>query len=661
MSNHSRNMPKYDTRNPPPPPRYRVNVPSRLRDAMPLIAGAIAEDVQRQADRSILGAMAFDVLAADDFDNKQWAFLLEEAAAFVLYMIVVERECDDARTIIELSLEWYTRYWIAALFDSNVDRLRRELPNDVIRDLGELFRDRERLVRTIGNFMNNIEDRERGRDRGYDRGYDRDYDRGGRGRYGRDRDDGDYGSRRDYARDRGRSRDDQYGGGYPRRGDQSRGGRDYSRGGFVERGGNAPRDNERTLSSASDTYTPTPRRTRAEPAQQMARVQEYGARDNQEVGQQQSQAEAPAVATPVEELVWTPSATQPYFKAYRRLLYTSKLALNEKGEVIQELTMNPQDHIIPGSPEAIELAKQEQAARRLEQANAEASIGDAVIEIDETGQRKPPQSVISDSTVIESSLEAAWTMAYVSRIRKVGDWEKIPMVYRQYADVVWSYVDSREHGKLIREITVQPTFISVARRLRQARNYLPEAICTKLERILTDTVNQYLAVGCGTGFDTEDDGYLSIEDFVADAEEAENYVSEKYNPILAGAYANNQAAAIKSAFAVLGDSEIESYEQSLIDPPLEIVHLTHLAKRYSLTIVDLDFEQLGIEFGSHGTAMVSSAAPELDNLVQDLFEQTANRDISHHLIRTRDGRTFEISNGYLVPGSRLIHEVKCDC
>lgn len=680
----------YTPSNPPPAPRSApLNMPPALQDFAPAISGGLVEYIERQANQSAIRDAAFSVLGVNYFDNPDYVNMLSDALLFAHFQAITTNQPYTYQVLLGGAISWFDPYWMSSLLQSNYHALSQQLDPRAVAELSAAGRNRDSILNDMDQFA---------RSGGWEAGPNRGAPRGGQPPQGRydPRAQNDFGPRppRGGVDPRYASRGNTYGAPQGRPGTASAGysgrpgqhrqqdqsqyqGRDRRAGGDVFQHGGTGNQQYADTNRGNDMYES---RVRREPIDQMARAgrQDFDKDSYRDLRPRESAVieEVGAREAPVNEPKqvdvactqddWRPSETQPYFEAFVKLRHDAIFSFNRNDEIIQGVTVKEQDHVIPGSPEALALEEQRRAEERLQQANAEVTLGEKAIATDDEGKPSRPEAVVRTGVALEDSLEGAWTSAYIGRLQSSPGW-KLPMIYRQEVDVAQIFVERRAYNDVIEEILKCEGFESAARRLLAARGALPRRIWKALDSVLTKMTNNMLAINLGMGFDKEDEGYTSIDSFCEDASPLDTHISTVFNQQMLSGYRDNQHRELHKLLCKLSDAEIEGYRNSQIGnmegfPEDVRPELTFIASRYTLTLLDTDFDELGVQFGPSGSSMLSGhLTPLLESMAAELFTVYPEKDISRHLLRTKDGRTFEFVRGYLVKGSYLLTEITCQC
>jgi len=182
------------------PDRYipNIQIPGAIERDLPLIAGVVMQELQAEYGRHELRNFLYNMMADNEFDNKDYDALIGSVAE--AFFFFYEGERMDAEEALRKATKIVVKFTMA-LFVEKYPELDEYIDNRMDRELRDAMEDGRDLIADIEDFSRGGRRGGRGRDRD-----DRDDRRGGRRR---DREDGGYhgNGTRGY-RDSGRRRDE---------------------------------------------------------------------------------------------------------------------------------------------------------------------------------------------------------------------------------------------------------------------------------------------------------------------------------------------------------------------------------------------------------------------------------------------------------------------
>lgn len=365
----------------------------------------------------------------------------------------------------------------------------------------------------------------------------------------------------------------------------------------------------------------------------------------------------PSLRTP-DEVTWRASPNHPalcYPPAFNPVTHHLYLSVQPDGSttpVMQESGINMIDYDrhavaslfgkpIPGS----------YVAKDNKQVMAKIDVGVTSIknEMDEATEDNP--TVLTKPKLLhEVSLDNAISTLQAENM--LLQLTKKPTVFRGFVRVVTPIIGWEDETEQVAAFARCSSYIALREEIKAAaENSSPELVTTVNLRV-TAHVNHILQNRLSIAKDT-----LMVEDFVADLDGLLSFLSENFGEHIQKAFLKNQRQEIAQLFQTLtrGDG-YESVYQALVSNLLadtfegaaKTPEVTFVGTTYSITFIDAishDLQVAGVE--GVGNVLLKDFQPSLSALAKNIIQSSdhLNWEASRHLVRTKDGRMFEISKG----------------
>jgi hypothetical protein len=369
---------------------------------------------------------------------------------------------------------------------------------------------------------------------------------------------------------------------------------------------------------------------------------------------------------PYKDQTYRGSTTFPYFPAFHpsqhELVYEVQDDGSTKPILIERATNVDYDkHALTATvfgtpPKKLELTDHVQMLARVQQGvktmKDEAKPDQVQTPSELSGVERDPLTVfVKKEWISDLTLDSAWAIGQIERVKQNLNAAQNPDVFRVYAEVCSPSVGEKDETETVRELGQCKTFLELRDALNQAlqTKSISQSLWGVVDQRLTDMANRMVLQNLSISG-------LKIEHFVDDIETLINYLDEKYGDLVQGAFLRHQRDHIAAVLQVpeealskpLTDNLLERFEFEDGQAP----KVTYVTNCYSLTYLNVISYALDLELNADGAAVITKAlTPMFHDLVTGLFDEVENQPefikFDRHLIRTLDGRILEATKGYL--------------
>jgi hypothetical protein len=660
--------------NPPCVPQFEA--PAFMNDLIPVIAAAIALDIQNDAHKSPPRMMVFNMVSRNGFQNEVFAGLVMGTVDWVL-MALAERKFQNPEQAAQAFVPKMVEMFVAVQI-MTYQQLQAETPpqmQTVVTNLANMWAG---LANEISGFKSSQVYAQMMRGQwgpGGGGGW------GGGGAWGGGQQGGQWGGGR------------QWGGG----GGQG--------GGWMSQNRQAPRQftglntGNTGLFSVGGGGTATGSESdRFNTSRFETKVREDQAREKQEKksawvppAERAEQTVKPtvkeaSVSTPVTQvetkpqgsaeehidstkLKWRPSMKQPYSLAYNprtQLMYLKKEADGTVTQLVKERTENSMDHekhrlptTFGAVPKHVDTNKSAESLKRVQAGVKELTtiVGDG--EAGEEPPKKPLVQVIEEAWVLDTSESLAWLQGTLKCMSTMRD-ATLPDVFRIRAQVAEPFVAAVDETGAIESFAQAKSYSELREMMLSVEGSMTVPLFRAVNEKMTAVINRQLSQ-CLSIPD------IRISSFIEDAEAVAPTIEKFYGETFSNAFLGNQVKNIKAAFAkfvneedevLLTDALLMDREYSKDKGP----KITYLVSNFTLTYLNVNAVELELELDPQDkiASMITTEMPELYELARSIIEATNGVDdnFHRHLIRTVDDHILEVTNGLIGQDVYLIRKIK---
>lgn len=369
------------------------------------------------------------------------------------------------------------------------------------------------------------------------------------------------------------------------------------------------------------------------------------------------------------KLVWRASDTQPYSPAYNprtHLLYLRKLADGTVAQLVKERTDSSMDrdkHRLPTAfgpaPKHIDTTKSVDSLHRV---SAGVKLLTEVVGDGEAGDeppKKPLVQVIEEAWVLEPTESLAWLQGRLKCLAVMQD-QPTPDVFRIRAQVAEPFVSNKDERGAIESFAEAKSYEELQEMLLSVEAAMSGPLFAAIDRKLTDVVNRVLSQMLSIGD-------IRIQSFVADVADLPPVIRKYYGETFENAFLGNQTKFIRAAFAKFAEAEDEVLltDNLLMDRVYSKDNepkITYLTSNHTLTYLNVTAIELELELDPKDkvASMITIDTPELHRLAESIFEAASGPvdNFARHLICTADDHVLELTEGLIGSEIYLIRKIR---
>lgn len=382
--------------------------------------------------------------------------------------------------------------------------------------------------------------------------------------------------------------------------------------------------------------------------------------------------------------VWKPTAEQPYRPIYHPSCEQRMHRIFPDGRVVVEVhplqlsNMDYEKHNVPnvfGKPrEGVNydqlraLGKFAEGAREVAQRfewEQEATGDDEAASAAQAKLNEDPVSVvINENWAADVSETSIMLNAGIDRLAHNATAEKPADVYRVNAYLAEPVLCVDDQSAFLRRISESRSYLELAEKLHGAGSEADVGLVEAITRRCIVMLNRVLCLHLSI---PKDQLQLDNEFDAATLQELEAVLQADFGPAVYKAYKDKQREHIASVF-MLEDgpgfkTAVEQLSEQLIDtskfPEGKGPHLALMSSKISFTLLDMYIHDIDIDFDTDtGSLLTERNAGDFYKVVQDLFAKAkadgGNGIFYRHLFQTNDGAVMEVVEGDIVAGSYLI-------
>ncbi len=252
----------------------------------------------------------------------------------------------------------------------------------------------------------------------------------------------------------------------------------------------------------------------------------------------------------------------------------------------------------------------------------------------------------------ETSLDTAWAVGEIERVKQNLASSHLPDIFRIYAEISTTTISDRDESELVKELGACKTFLQLQIKLNELINSMTPQLFGVVNTRLTETVNRIVAQNLSVPG-------VKIDSFAEDLKDLIEYLESNFGEVVKTAFLRHQEENIQAALHApeeevavqMVDSLLERFDFQEGQAP----KVTFVTSSYSLTYLNVISHALDLELNPDGSAAVlRGVTPMFYDLLNTLFEERnhtgeegANYPVHRHLIRTLDGRILEATKGYI--------------
>jgi len=286
-------------------------------------------------------------------------------------------------------------------------------------------------------------------------------------------------------------------------------------------------------------------------------------------------------------------------------------------------------------------------AKDNKQVMARVDVGVAKIksEMDEATEDKP--TVLTKPKLLhDTNLEMAILTLRAEMLRLH---ESKPVIYRGFVKVAEPILGWEDETEQVEVFARCASYIALREELKAASEYCSPELVTMVNMRMTNHINHILRNRMSITADT-----VTVEDFVNDLEKLTTWLRDTFGEHIEKAFLKDQRQEIANLFQTV-DRETDVYKAltgNIIADTFEDVEkkpeITLVASTYSITFLEVlshDLQVAGVE--GVGNVLLKDFQISLLGLARNILESSEQLGwgTSRHLVRTKDGRIFEITKG----------------
>lgn len=379
-------------------------------------------------------------------------------------------------------------------------------------------------------------------------------------------------------------------------------------------------------------------------------------------------APVPILAAPAAEpvvnvnLKWSASDKQPYPPAYNPRKADVFLTQDQETNAVtasfveKEPSMDYNRHQIPSVFGALPahyttagaVSAQERIGRGLKTMEEEAQEA-------KTDPELPPVT-IQRKLYMSNSLQELWGIGMIKRYRHMRN-EELSSIFTFVGEVNRSFISMRNETDSIRKLSESLTYNELREKLLAMRaSTITGELWTHCERMMTNFIAGRLKNNMSMA--------INIDSFCEDFPDLLTLLQKSKGDLMLSCFLKDQSKHIARIFKAIDPAIAKDIvADMLVDEGLEDHNtpcVSFISTRYSLTLINSTSFNMEVEFDKRvASGLTKTRTPELHKLATILFEETKNDDqISHHYIRSADGRTMELTRGAIGDNFYLISLVE---
>lgn len=261
-------------------------------------------------------------------------------------------------------------------------------------------------------------------------------------------------------------------------------------------------------------------------------------------------------------------------------------------------------------------------------------------------------ALLSDTSLESSWAEGRLAMMNVQLSRRIN-------AFRLFTCIYTPIINWEDETEQVKRFATSPTYISLREELKAAGETASPELVSHVNLMMTEHCNHILHRRLSIG--SVASGGITVEDFTNDLDALLIALRERYGDAIEKAFLLNQRQEIAGLFRTL-DPNVEQdakMHETLADNLLmdgwetatKRPRFTFIGRLYNLTLIDVlshDLQLAGVE--GVGNALLRQLHPTMYNLAANVLESDNNFGLgvaAHHLVRTKDGRIFEITRGHI--------------
>lgn len=259
--------------------------------------------------------------------------------------------------------------------------------------------------------------------------------------------------------------------------------------------------------------------------------------------------------------------------------------------------------------------------------------------------------LLSDTSLASSWAEGRLAMMNVQLTKNVT-------AFRLFTRIYTPIINWEDETEQVKRFAGCSSYIALREELKAAGETASPELVTYVNIMMTKHCNHVLHRRLSIS--PASAGGIEVEDFMNDLDTLLITLRERYGDNIEKAFLLDQRREIASLFLTL-DPNVEEdkwLHQTLAENLLmdgwedapKRPNFTFIGRLYNLTLIDVlshDLQMAGVE--GVGNALIRELHPTLFNLGKNALESDANfgpgMTAAHHLVRTKDGRIFEVTRG----------------
>lgn len=220
--------------------------------------------------------------------------------------------------------------------------------------------------------------------------------------------------------------------------------------------------------------------------------------------------------------------------------------------------------------------------------------------------------------------------------------------FRVYTILAKPVICEKDHTEIIQDLAKSKTFRELASKLSEIITISKEdtslvSLCLEIDKLLTAEVNSVIR----NRFSIPK---VSIDSFMDDINDVPDYLLGKFGEMYKRIFLEFQKNFIPQVLGTIEGVIADTLTENLAVEPDNGLVVNYLAQNYSITYVNIESDELGVEiFKDCGSAILSGDNPLLYRIIDGIFKQEYefDQEAFHHLIVLNDNEVYEVNRGLI--------------
>lgn len=253
------------------------------------------------------------------------------------------------------------------------------------------------------------------------------------------------------------------------------------------------------------------------------------------------------------------------------------------------------------------------------------------------------------------------TALFLGRMRRLEvNHEKLPFVFRAYANVSQPVACEKDENDLIKKYAGAGTFEKLQEYLNEDSGKISAELWNVCNDKITRVVNRVLQQNLTIPSES-----LHIESFASDAKDLIEALGRSFGVAVQRGFLKHQAKIIMAVFQPADEQARISWNNDFVAdlklPEGVTAAVTYVASLVTFTYLDCNVYELGVDLAPNvGSVIYEDQAPVIYKVIASIFDDEMRANVPHdrHLIVLNDGRVLEAAQGYLMEAAYLLKLVK---